>query len=272
MAPPLTRRRVLAAAASLAATSAVAAPSPLRRARHPAHFVFVHGAWHGAWCWYRITSALDARGHRTTAVDLPSAGIDPTPPGTVTLQAQADRVIALLDSIETPVVLVGHSAGGPVVSTVAEARPSKIAKLVYLTAYMLRDGASILSAVVDDPGSLVTANLVPAGDGAAFLKPEGIRPLFYGMSDDADVALARSLLKPVGLLPTATPVSVGAAFESVRRFFVVCRRDRAITPGFQRQMIAALPCERTFTLDADHSAFFSRPRGLVRVLDEIAAA
>jgi pimeloyl-ACP methyl ester carboxylesterase len=234
--------------------------------------MLVHGGWHGAWCWYRITSALEARGHMVTAVDLPSGGIDATPAASVTLQAQADRVIALLDELTEPVVLVGHSAGGPVVSTVAEARPGKIAKLVYLTAYLLAAGESILSVIPRDPDSLVPASLAPAEAGTVFLRPEGLRDLFYGLSDDADVALARSLLKPIGLLPTATPVVVGSAFEGVRRFYVTCRRDRAITFGFQRAMIEAMPCERTFSIDSDHSAFFSRPRALVRILDSIAAA
>jgi pimeloyl-ACP methyl ester carboxylesterase len=274
VAASLTRRRLLEGAAALAATGAVAGPmpAPRRAAGHPAHFVLVHGAWHGAWCWYRIVSALEARGHVVTAVDLPSAGIDVTPAAPVTLQAQADRIIALLDGVTEPVVLVGHSAGGPVISTVAEARPGKIARLVYLTAYLLADGESILSVVSRDPESLVPASLAPAAAGTIFLRPEAVRDLFYGVSDDADVALARSLLKPIGLLPTATPVAVGSAFASVRRFYVTCRRDRAITFAFQRAMIDALPCERTFTIDSDHSAFFSRPRALVRILDAIAAA
>jgi len=273
----ISRRRVLGAAASFAVTGAVGieARSSTRmsrsRVRDPAHFVLVHGAWHGAWCWYRIVAALEAVGHRATAIDLPSAGIDATPVSTVTLQAQADRVIALLDPLPTPVVLVGHSAGGPVISTVAEARPEKIAKLVYLTAYLLPAGSSILSAVQQDPGSLVFGNVIVGPEGIS-LRPEAVRDIFYGTSDDADVALARALLKPVGIMPTANAVAVGAAFESVRRFYIACRRDHAITHGFQQTMYTALPCEKVYTLNSDHSPFFSHPVALVRVLGAIARA
>ena len=56
------------------------------------------------------------------ALDLPSGGIDGSPPDTVTLEAQANRVIALLDSLSEPVVLVGHSAGGAVISRRARRR------------------------------------------------------------------------------------------------------------------------------------------------------
>jgi pimeloyl-ACP methyl ester carboxylesterase len=279
MGAPFSRRRLLGAAASLTAIGSVAeaseslaGPAAARRTRHPVHFVFVHGAFHGAWCWYKVTAALAAAGHRTTAVELPSGGIDGTPAATVTLEAQAARVLEVLDAAEAPVVLVGHSAGGPVVSTVAEARPEKIAKLVYLTAFLLPTGASIATAVAGDPDSLITPNLVVSPDGTVFLRPESIRDVFYGACGDADVALTSTVLKPIGLQTTITPVAVGAAFESVRRFYVGCRRDHAITFGFQQTMQETLPCERSFTINSDHSPFLSRPAALVRILGAIARA
>lgn len=273
----LSRRQVLEAAAACAAGATAAAagsvPADMRRpARDPAHFVLVHGAWHGAWCWYKVTAALEAAGHTATAIDLPSAGIDAAPGASVTLATQAERVVALLDTLAVPVVLVGHSAGGPVISTVAEARPEKIAKLVYLTAYLLPNGASILSSIGGDPDSLIIGNLEALPDGTVAVRTDAVRDIFYGACDDADVELARSLLKPIGVLTTGSPVTVGPAFESVRRFYVACRRDRAVTPGFQRTMYEALPCEKIFTLNADHSPFFSRPSALVRALSAIARA
>ncbi len=262
----------LAALGAAAAAERPGREGGVRRVRNPAHFVFVHGAFHGAWCWYKITTALEAAGHTATAVDLPSAGIDAVPAATVTLPAQAERVLERLDAMDAPVILVGHSAGGPVISTVAEARPEKVAKLVYLSAYLLPAGSSILAVAGGDTASLAAQNLVPRPDGTLFVRPEGVRDLFYGTSDDADVALARSLLKPIGLLTVGGPVVVGAAFESVRRFYVTCRRDRAISPGFQKVMYTALPCERVFAITSDHSSFFSRASALVRVLAAIARA
>jgi pimeloyl-ACP methyl ester carboxylesterase len=273
-----SRRRLLGVTAQLAAAGSVgradgtlfaAAPG---RVRHPAHFVFVHGAWHGAWCWYKVTAALEAAGHRTTAVELPSAGIDGTPALTVTLETQAARVLEVVDAAEAPVILVGHSAGGPAVSTVAEARPEKIAKLVYVTAFLLENGGSIVATTTQDPDSLITRNLIVNPDGTISVRPESVRDVFYGACDAADVALARALLKPIGVQVTITPVAVGASFASVRRFYVACRRDRAITFGAQRAMEQALPCERTFTINADHSPFLSRPAALVRILGAIARA
>jgi pimeloyl-ACP methyl ester carboxylesterase len=269
----ISRRRMLAGAASVVAGGALPADARLaatvRRTRNPAHFVLVHGAFHGAWCWYKITAALEASGHRATAIDLPSAGIDPTPAAVIDLQAQAEAVIAVLDALAEPAIVVGHSAGGPVISMVAEARPAKIAKLVYLSAYLLQNGASIVSMLPNDPDSLVLSNIVLTPDGV-FVRLDQVREIFYGTSDDADVELARFLLKPIGVLTSGDPVTVGAAFASVRRFYVSCSRDRAITPGFQRALYSALPCEEVFTIRSDHSPFFSRPAALVRILERIA--
>jgi pimeloyl-ACP methyl ester carboxylesterase len=270
----ISRRSLLGTAASFVAGGALAAEAPWRSGRatrNPSHFVFVHGAFHGAWCWYKITAALETAGHRTTALDLPSAGIDSTPAAAVDLRAQADAVIAFLDTVADPVILVGHSAGGPVISTVAEARPERIAKLVYLTAYLLENGASIVSMLPNDPESLVLPNLVVTPEGL-FTRLDQVRDIFYGSCDDADIELARALLKPIGVLTTGNPVTIGPAFASVRRFYVRCLLDRAVTPPFQRTMYTALPCERIFSIRSDHSPFFSRPAMLVHILEAVARA
>jgi len=242
------------------------------RAQRAAHFVLVHGAWHGAWCWYKITSVLEAAGYGVTALDLPSAGIDGTPPASVTLRAQADRVVAVLDALSEPVILVGHSAGGAVISSVAEARPDRIEKLVYLTAYLLANGDSVAAAGLRDADSIARQVIVIKPDGTLDTNPSGRRDLFYGDCAARDVALAQSLLKPVGVLTTFNPVVVGDAFASVRRFYITCLRDQAISPAFQRTMFTALPCEAVFSIRSDHAPFLSHSAALLRHLAAIARA
>jgi len=271
----LSRRRFLgvafAAAVSASATpgSAGAVRSAARR-RDGKHFVLIHGAWHGAWCWYKIVAGLEEAGQQATALDLPSGGIDGSPPDTVTLEAQANRVIALLDSLSEPVVLVGHSAGGAVISLVAEARPQKVEKLVYLTAFLLPDGVSQASVAAQDSQSLITRHLVFHPDGTIEVDPAARREVFYGDCDDRDVTLAQSLLKPSGLRPVADTVRVGSNFAGVRRFYITCRRDRAISPSVQRSMYTALPCEMVLSIGSSHSPFFSHPAALLRALAKIA--
>jgi pimeloyl-ACP methyl ester carboxylesterase len=268
----LSRRRFLGVAASAAAIGASGAIESTAHTRDPKHFLLVHGAWHGAWCWYKIVVGLEAAGHRVTTLDLPSGGIDGTPPETVTLQAQADRVVAVLDALSEPVILVGHSAGGPVISLAAEARPRAIEKLVYLTAFLLPDGGSQVAVVGRDPESLIAKHLLFHPEGTIDVDPAWRRAVFYADCDDRDVALAQSLLKPNGLRPSTDPVHVGSNFASVRRFYITCRHDRAISPSAQQSMYTALPCEMVLPIASSHSPFFSHPEALLRALAKIARA
>nr|WP_263429465.1 alpha/beta fold hydrolase [Nannocystis pusilla] len=238
------------------------------------HFVLVHGAWHGAWCWATTARLLVARGHRVTTLDLPSHGADETSPASVTLADYAARVLAALDAIDGPVVLVGHSMGGIVVSTVAEARPSKIEKLVYVAAFLLPNGTSMLDVALHDADSMATLNLVVRPDeGVVDINRDAVGEVFYADCRREVVDHARTLLKPNPLAPLATPLVLSrASYGSVRRFYVSCAKDRAITLATQRLMVTEMPCEAVHELYTDHSPFFSQPDRLDDVLVELARA
>ena len=75
-------------------------------------FVLVHGSWMGSWAWERLLPLLNAVGRRATAADLPGYGADTTPAAGIALQSYADKVLAAVDQVDEPVVLVGHSMGG----------------------------------------------------------------------------------------------------------------------------------------------------------------
>jgi pimeloyl-ACP methyl ester carboxylesterase len=107
-----------------------------------APLLLVHGAWHGAWAWRPLLDHLDGLDVRT--VDLPSSGADPATLGD--LRADAEVVRAALAGTDGPVVVVGHSYGGAVVSEAATA-DSGAAHLVYLCAFQLDAGESLLAAV-----------------------------------------------------------------------------------------------------------------------------
>jgi pimeloyl-ACP methyl ester carboxylesterase len=76
------------------------------------HFLLIHGAFHGAWCWHKTISELEKRGHRAAAIDLPGQGEDRTPLKQVTLEGMVDRIVETLARFPEPVVLVGHSLSG----------------------------------------------------------------------------------------------------------------------------------------------------------------
>lgn len=104
------------------------------------HFVLVHGQWHGSWCWSKVVPLLTAQGHRVTAIDLPGRGGDPKELEKLTPTDYVSAVNRVLDAAPEPVVLVGHSLGGGTISLAGEARPDKIKRLVYLTAFLVPPG------------------------------------------------------------------------------------------------------------------------------------
>ncbi len=236
-------------------------------------FVLVHGSWHGAWCWYKVAPRLRELGHEVIVPELPSHGRDRTPAQEVGMEDYVDAVAAAIDRASRPVVLVGHSRGGIVISQAAEARPEGVRTLVYLAAYLLRDGETVLDWAPSDTGSLVMTNLEFAEDhGWDMLREAAFDAALYADCSVEDRALAHALLNPEPLAPSLTPLQLTRErYGRVPRAYVELTQDRAVTPALQRRMREATRCARVTALAASHSAYFSMPDALARELVEVAA-
>jgi pimeloyl-ACP methyl ester carboxylesterase len=231
-------------------------------------FVVLHGAFHGSWCWEKVVPLLERSGHRVVAPDLPGHGEDRTPLPEISLRGYADRVCRELDASPEPVILVGHSLGGVVISQAAEYRPHKVELLIYLSGNLLRDGEALVQVTQADTESLVTQNLVVDEErGIATVREEAIRDAFYGDCSEEEASRAESLVQPEPLAPMATPISLSEEnFGGVRRVYVECLRDRANSPAAQKRMYTAVPCQTVVSLDTGHSPFWCAPQDLVAQL------
>ena len=109
-----------------------------------ARFVLVHGAFTGAWIWGPLAEQLRSAGHTVEAFDLPGLGDDATPPQDVTLDSCAARLGEVLTANAEPAILVGNSMGGVIATQAAARHPGSVAALVYATAFVPRDGQSLL--------------------------------------------------------------------------------------------------------------------------------
>ena len=229
-----------------------------------ARFVLVHGAWHGAWCWDGIAEDLRAAGHEVDALDLPGHGSDTTPHEQVTLDLYAQRIAAAVGDDGEPVVLAGHSMGGMAITQAAELRPERTAKLVYVTAFLPKDGESLqyLASLPENPDDKVMANCeIRPPD--AILPDWAAKAAFYNRCTDEDAAAAISRLNPQPLPPLATPVQITAERAgSVERHYVACAADAAIPIALQRRMSSESPCANVTELDCDQSPFLSAREGL----------
>lgn len=237
-----------------------------------ATFVLIHGAWHGGWSWERLAPELKARGHAVRAPDLPSHGADPADPAAVTLEDYAARVAEVLRAAPEPAILVGHSMGGMPISAAAEAAPERVRALVYLCAFLPRDGESLMDVEGRNPRSTVPASAVPDAEGRTLTVPaDRHRDLFYGDVDPEVMTRAQGRLTPQPAAPFQDRVALGAGFAGVPKHYVECLRDGAISIELQRDMAGATRGVTVHSLDSDHSPMLSRPVELADLLHRITA-
>ena len=238
-----------------------------------ATFVLISGAWHAGWCWERVVPLLSDAGHRVLAPDLLGTGLDRTPLAHVTLAQWADQIADVVRSEPEPVILIGHSRGGIVISEAAERVPERVRSLVYIAAGLVPNGDSLLAVsnrFVPDFGlDMVTIH----SDGTYTVNPDQVRPRLYNKTDPTWIARAEARLQadPANTLTETVHLSA-ERFGSVPRAYIETTEDRTVFVELQRAMRNDMPCDPVLTLNSDHCAFYSDPQALTRSLLSIASS
>jgi len=223
-------------------------------------YILIHGAWHGAWCWRRVTPLLELAGHTVITPDLPGHGYDLTPLAAVTFASYVQCVVEIIDAqpAEEPIILLGHSLAGMVISQVAEARAERIRLLVYLSALLPKSGETALQITECEENPRLEDCLEVDGLSVRLL-PAKARDIFYQDCDEKEIHEAAQHLTSQALLPLATPVTLTTRFLRVPRIYLTCRYDLVISAGLQRQMYGETPCQRVIWLMTGHCPFLSVP-------------
>jgi len=235
-------------------------------------FILVHGSWHSAWNWHMVTPLVEKLGHTVYAIDLPGMGRDKTPVEEVTLAMGVEKIGKLIDRIEGKVVLVGHSKNGILISQVAEYRPDRIEKLIYLAAYLIPDGKTQREYSMQDTlGVLKPFVTKHLETNSTTLDIDIYKEGLYHDCDDYITELAKVLLSHEPVMTGVTPLHLtDANFGRVPRYYIECTEDRAVTPYIQRKMYTETPCRKVYQMSTSHSPFFSRPAELVDIFLQIA--
>jgi pimeloyl-ACP methyl ester carboxylesterase len=234
-------------------------------------FVLVPGAWHGRWCWERVTPLLEQDNFRVLTPELVGMGEDRARAATASVDHWGKEVAELCRAQSEPVTLVGHSRGGLVISAAAQLAPEHICTLVYVTAFLLPTGMSIIDANIRSSIPVATDSLVLKEDGTCTLVEEAIEPGLYNMTMPEWVVRAKDMLGPEPMSSfVASNTLTNECFGRVPRAYVECTLDQAIPHHMQRAMQADYYCSPVIAIEADHSPFFSKPGALAKALTDIA--
>lgn len=235
-------------------------------------FVLIHGSWHSAWNWHRVKPLLEGAGHTVYALDLPGMGRDRTPIEEVVFEKTVAMLCELIDCIDQQIILVGHSKNGIMISQVAEHRPEKIKKLIYLAAYLIPHGKTQKEYSLQDTGGWLKGHVdIHPTSNSHTLRKDIYRDGLYHDCDEGIVELAKMILGHEPMESALAPLVLSEAnYGRVPRYYIECTQDRAVTPFIQQKMYTETPCKKVYRMDTGHSPFFSKPEELVSIFIEVA--
>ncbi len=232
--------------------------------------VLVHGAWADASSWNRVIARLQSRGYTVYAPPNPLRR----------LASDAAYIASFVNTLSGPIVLVGHSYGGAVITNAANSTPA-VEALVYINAFAPDEGESILQLAAARPGSALAADPsqvfdavpypgAPAGDVDLYVKQSLFPQAFANDLPKRVGAVLAATQRPVTLSALAEP-SGAPAWETIPSWYLVGTRDNVIPPAQQRFMAKRANAD-TVEVRASHLSMISRPAAVTRLIVEAAEA
>ena len=239
----------------------IAAGDDADHTRAMTNFVLVPGGFIGGWYWNEMADRLREGGHRVEVIEqLPSAGIDPAALGD--LAADAEAVKQAVEGVGEPVVLVGHSYGGMVITELAD-HPA-VAHSIYVAALWPHQGQSAMELLAGGPPPTWMS---PHEDGT-LRTTDDLEQLRQALCGDVDQQRAHANLRRL------LPQSIASATDSSTApehghptTYIICEQDQAIPPMAQEQMAAA--ADHVHRLSSSHQPMISMPDELADALRQV---
>jgi pimeloyl-ACP methyl ester carboxylesterase len=260
---PLITPRIRQAILVMILTLGMAGSASPARAAEPAPkptIVLVHAAFDRPASWNAVAALLRADGYPVVVPANPLRSV----------AGDAAAIRQALDQIDGPIVLVGHSYGGTVITNAALGDP-QVRALVYIAAFAPDAGESVLQLGLHALGSLIPISILPV----PFLGPDGlgvdlyINPLLYPTVFAADVPLATAQAMAANQHPLTlkafTDPSGPPAWKAIPSWYMVARQDQAIPPATERFM-AQRAGSHTIEIDSSHAAPVSHPGEVADVI------
>jgi pimeloyl-ACP methyl ester carboxylesterase len=225
-----------------------------------ARIVLVHGAFADGIGWQHVIPLLERAGYPVIAVQNPLTSLADD-------VATTKRVIDA-EAQQGPVIAVGHSYGGVVITGAAAGNP-QVKALVYLAAFAPEAGEPVGAFLAQYP-SLLGTGLVPDAAGFLSIDRAKFREIFAKDVDRTAARVMAATQKPIaGAIFGQAPAA--AAWEKIPSWYLVSTQDNAINPDLER-FYAKRMGATTSEIEASHVAFISHPREVARLIDRAAKA
>jgi pimeloyl-ACP methyl ester carboxylesterase len=250
-------KTLLASALALGATSANAADTPVTEPSAPT-VILVHGAFADGSSWNKVIPLLQAQGLTAIAVQNPLTSLE-------------DDVAAVNRALETrtgPVVLVGHSWAGTVITQAGG--DDKVKALVYVASFAPSLGESSGDGTKDFPASPGLAKVIASSDGYLTLPPAAVASDFAQDLAASETSLIAATQGPVRAANFEQKVTV-AAWTAKPSWYIVAEQDRMIHPDAQRALAKKIGATTT-ALPTGHVPQGSDPQAVAKVIIEAAKA
>ncbi|AUA16833.1 alpha/beta fold hydrolase [Streptomyces sp. SID8382] len=261
-----TPRRVALAAGALLLLGATTAPgvalatddgSSAASASPKPTVVLVHGAWADSSSWSSVMERLRKDGYPVRAIANPLRG----------LTSDTAYVSSYLSTIDGPVVLVGHSYGGAVITNSAASDPD-VKALVYIAGFIPAKGETVgdLAAKSSPPIPLIST-AIPGGTDVS-IDPAHFREVFAGDVDETTAANLAAVQRPANT-KAVSGAGVEEAFRTIPSWSLITRQDHAIAPDVQRFM-SKRAGSHTEEVNASHAVMISRPDAVTHMIEDAA--
>lgn len=221
------------------------------------NIVLVHGGFVDGSGWQSVYNILTKKGYRVTVVQNPTISLE----GDVAVTKRA------IDAMNGPVILVGHSYGGAVISQ-AGTDPNVVG-LVYITAFALDNGESVGALIKSAPAGAPAPPILPPQDGFLLLDPEKFPAAFAG-DVNPEVAKFMAISQVPWGLDAVSGTVTNAAWKTKPSWYLVTTEDLMIPPDAQRGM-AKRAGSTVVEIKASHSVFLSHPDAVASLIEQAAA-
>ncbi len=230
--------------------------------------VLVHGAFADASGWGGVITRLEDRGYTVLAPANPLRGV----------ATDSAYIASVLATITGPIVLVGHSYGGEVITNAATGNPN-VKALVYIAAFAPDLGETAGGILARFPGSMLTPpNLIlrpfPQPDGTtgedAYINPTVFREAFCADCSASTAAVMAATQRPAALATLSEPSGV-PAWKTIPSWYLVASQDHAIPPAAERFMAARMHAH-TVEINSSHAAMVSHPGAVTDLILSAAQA